>query len=72
MARREASCLICGRMYTHTDEEAIRNFQRAYFCSLGCAADAGPIGEASHKVSGRGRAAKTPPRPKQNKGGGGS
>lgn len=34
MAKREGSCLVCGRMYTYTDEEILHNFQRGYFCSL--------------------------------------
>ena len=58
MAKREATCLVCGRAYTDYDAAP------RHFCSVACAADAGgPVHhDRVHKDLGRGRPAKTPKR----------
>lgn len=60
MAKREATCLVCGRKYT--DYDAAPRF----FCSVGCEADAGAPLHDVNPARERGRAAKTPPRIARN------
>lgn len=53
MAAREQNCLVCGKVFTIYDAAP------SFYCSVGCAADAGASlkDEAPYVVRGRGRAA---------------
>jgi hypothetical protein len=63
MARRDATCLVCGRTYTDYDAAP------RWFCSVACEADAGtPTDGLPTHTTGRGRAARTPPRRKPDDG----
>ena len=53
MAAHTLQCLVCGREYTYYDGAP------AYFCSVSCEVDAGPVGHEIRTATGRTRASRT-------------